>query len=638
MYKLSDILELIEAIKGRDNSNILTKKQKNILKRSYDLYVKKMSIEAAPDAFIRQGIDTYSLVFDYIYNNRFLTKGLDFETRKKIQLFKTLLSYKNKNVTLKELYRSVYKGLFDEKTIEEKFNDPVERERFFCELNGCILEEKVANIDMANFDINDLGSIKIDIGDKDNPLLFVSSINTSIIPNIDVSESKNVTFLTFSDLHLDTGCFSVDLETGQAVLNQAKLEENLLAFVNFKNKIIRDLEKRGIKVAGVVFTGDIFEAFTISSSDENKPTNFVKSNRTDLMNGIIRFQNDNDSVLTMPSSISDEGHFVAYIAGNHDMTLGKNVFDQMMKVFREDAINLGNGSARIKIGDDFVSFVHHDSLDWGMSGWDLRFTTRKARNISTFHFNEFFKICQKYYDEAVTDKDSFSINDLFKAVSKKLKRENPELYKYFLPYTIPNYIQNSSDKKSTIGEDESRRRINSTIPFFANFMYIDKNPPYDLKKRTGNFFFPDSMRYHKFISGGTKVQEALLREKMVISQFGRDDNYRSALTVLGHFHMHLVGPKNGSTRMSYGERSGGLRRFPVVVDEGASHYIEENGEKHFDFSATQYNLRIKNGKISRIGVVPLVASLKKISVDGRIDFEGDLDRKPETSYLPSKKH
>ena len=78
--------------------------------------------------------------------------------------------------------------------------------------------------------------------------------------------------------------------------------------------------------------------------------------------------------------------------------------------------------------------------------------------------------------------------------------------------------------------------------------------------------------------------------------------------------------------------------FPVSVHEGASYYEGKSKAGHYEHSATQYNLKVKNGRVSRIGVIPIIADLKKVNVSGRIEFTGKIDIKGETSYVPPKTH
>ena len=630
MYSLKDLILLMEAIRDKDNSNEMSRKHKAILKDSYGLYIKANGIKDDKNNFIRQKVDTYSLVFDYILREKFNLDKVDSEQRKDIQLFKALLDNKNKTVSLYDLYKAVYKGILSEKQINDRFSDIGNRKQFLSEINGCIIEETVSNIDISKFDGTNFGDIKLDIGKKTDPLLFVSSLNPVKMPVVRVRGEDEVTFITFSDLHLDVGCYDADPKTGKIVLNQEKFNSNLLSFVNFRDQIVDELKRKNVKVGGFVFTGDVFDAFTVKGHDVSKPVNFVKENRKDLLNGIIEFQKKHGDVLKTPSVKDGVPTSVCYIAGNHDMTLGKRVFDDIMKSFGDDVTCLGNGSARIRVGKDYLAFMHHDSLDWGLANWDLKYTTRKARNKNTFRFDEYFEICKKYYENMGEEKTSCTINDLIKKVSSEMRKSNKKLYLYYLPYTIPNSYKNDGE----IGNGD--KKINPSIPFFANFMYIDPMPPHELKQKEK--VFPEPKKFSQFASLGRNLERTLSGEGLSISQFGRDDLYKPVLTILGHFHTKLKGHDDRIHRVSHGPSSGDNLMFPVAVHEGASYYEGKAGPNHYEHSATQYNLKVKSGRVSRIGVIPIVANLKKVNVSGRIEFKGKIDIKGETSYTPAKTH
>lgn len=630
MYSLNDLILLMEAIRDKDNSNEMSRKHKSILKKSYELYIKANGIKDDKNNFIRQKVDTYSLVFDYILKEKFSFDKVDDEQRKDIQLFKALLDNKNKNVSLYELYKAVYKGILTEREINNRFSDLGNRKEFLGEINGCFIEETVGNIDISKFDGSNFEDISVDIGKRTDPLLFISSLNPVKLPKIRVRNDDEVTFITFSDLHLDVGCYDADPITGKITLNQEKFNTNLLSFINFRDQIVEDLKKKNVKVGGFVFTGDVFDAFTVKGHDFSKPVNFVKENREDLLNGIVEFKKKYGDVLKTPSVKEGVPTSVCYIAGNHDMTLGKKVFDEAMSAFGDDVTSLGSGSARIKVGKDFVAFMHHDSLDWGLANWDLKYTTRKARNKNTFRFNDYFEICKKYYENMGEEKDSCTINDLIKKVSDEMRKSNKKLYLYYLPYTIPNSHKNEGE----IGNND--KKINPAIPFFANFMYIDPLPPHELKQKEK--VFPEPKKFSQFSSLGRNLERTLSGEGLSIPQFGREDMYKPVLTVLGHFHTKLKGRDDHIHRVSHGASSGDTQMFPVSVHEGASYYEGKTGKGHYEHSATQYNLKVKNGRVSRIGVIPIVADLKKVNVSGRIEFTGNIDVKGETSYVPPKTH
>lgn len=603
MYTLDDVLLLVSAIKARSNGDKLTDEQQEMLQRSYDINFTKRAkkakgVDITPpikDGLISCGLDkmaewyerkderTSSEVLGYFLYNIIRDNNVDLDTKKELLLFKALLQKKNKPITLKELFVLAHQGLYDDATIEEMFNNLEERDKFFERLNGCVIEEAICRMDMKGYNPSDLSSIQVDRGSIDNPMLLVSGLNLTPMPKLNNNGDDEVCFITISDLHLDKGCYESD-----GTFKERRFEENIMAFAAFKDELLRDFKKRGQKIGGIVFTGDFIEGFT---KGENKPR-FVPRNREDLLGQYITFSSRHPNFDIATRRDSDPG-FVAYIAGNHDMTVGKEMFDRFMHTLSKDAMFLGAGQARIKVGDEFITFLHHDSLDWGMPDYDLSYQGRNTKNRNVFQFDNFFKICEDHL-KTVSDKSSYTLHQLFIDVGERLKKENPELYRFYQPYI-------------TATEE--------TPAFFHRNMYISGGV---LHHQSGDDEYPKTMKFHDFIKENPKFAQEIIRNGGIIPEYGRNDRYRPMITSLAHFHEE-IGSKE--ERVSFGLEEDGVKIAPVAVSE--DHRTFSNGAHHF--SVTLYEAMMDKNHVTSIGVIPIVATVKKVHVKGQAKFETKLD-------------
>ena len=277
---------------------------------------------------------------------------------------------------------------------------------------------------------------------------MVKAITPAPLLNLTNQSDQEVTFLNIADLHLDRDCFD---ERGNLLYD--RLEANLTSFIAFKEGLVKKLKEEGIQIAGIVYSGDIFDAFT----KVNAKWDIKRKDINKLIGSIIKFERKaRTGEIIEGESISlginkEDAGFVAYLAGNHDMTLGRVKFNKIMKLFgssvvEPDIISLSNGGVRIGVGDDLISVMHHSALDWGF-GDELEFETRETRDKVTFRFKEYLKICQAYYDNLPdTDpvkqqqNENLATYDLITRVNQKIKDENPELYNFYLPYIIVNNI------------------------------------------------------------------------------------------------------------------------------------------------------------------------------------------------------
>lgn len=528
-------------------------------------------------------------VFDYYYEKYYGKKDKDLLSQEEIEelieirLFGVLLHNKSNTIRLSDFYEKVYSGILPESVIEQDKHDRRKMQEFFEKLNGCVLEETVADIDFSEFSSDDYSSIKIDFGTYEDPLLFVKSLVPVEMKKLDYQTDGDVTIIVIPDLHLDKGCYKYD-ENGCCIgFDSDKFEERLIAFNNFKKDLIAKMKEEGVKIDGIVFTGDMFDFCDILPKlpDGTPNLTIMRNNLFALREAVIKFgdrKRDIDSYnYDELDLLDDDGYFIAFLAGNHDIRVGREFLNSIMhSLLGDSVIDLGNDSSRIKISSDYISFVHHNSLDWMINNGNCSYEVREARNKATFHLGDYFAICKSYYGEPGSEKrESFEedfriankeqadriqeellkfklenpnvsdeeinmkkkeleakypafdkVSFLMNQVNEKLKHENPKLYYYFLPYIIPKTEEPGSES------------------FFRCYIEI-KDGELELNKK------PEKIKvdtYRKFVSdssGSTTFIDRLSREVKdigdvygydVIPQFGRNDIYTAIYYSLSHFH------------------------------------------------------------------------------------------------------
>lgn len=614
MYTLDDVKLLSAAICALSNDSDLTPEQEAIISKSYDeyfiQYAKKttgVDISRFPVelGLIRCGLSreakwynrrddrTSGEVLGHFIGDIIKDSSVPLEEKEKLLLTKVLLENRNKAVSLRTLFFKAHEGLYNKRTIESMYNDLAQRDKFFERLNGCIVEETVSEIDMSSFNPNDFSSIRIRSGSAENPLLFVSGVNLTEMSKLGTNGEDEVCFITISDLHLDKGCIRSD-----GRFDDKRFEENLMAFGAFKDRLLSDFAKRGQKIGGIVFTGDIIDGLT---KGNNRPV-FIRSNREDLASKYVAFCSKHPKVTNITDKKDGPG-FVAYIAGNHDMTVGKDTFDAIMhSLVGEDAQFIGAGQARIKVGEEFMSVLHHDSLDWGLpTETGFVYKTRDAKNNAVFQFDSFFAICESYLDR-VADKSSYTLDQLFADVGQKMQVENPALYKFYAPYIT------STDMAPA---------------FFVRNMYIDANSG-KLCRQLYDDRYPKTMKFHDYMKDNPDLVQAILANGGVIPEFARNDRYRPIVTSLSHFH-ESIGTRD--ERVSFAPVvDEGKKVTPIAVSEDSRSF--EAGAHQF--SVTLYEAAMDKNHVTQIGVIPIVASVKKVYVKGQAKFSATLD------YLPGE--
>lgn len=665
----NDIYTLIEIIRRKEAKDLLSKNQIELINKLYDDYISDILIEKGFNIDIdplETLIQKKELAeFNRMYTERTLqddrvileeclskVKDLDEKQKEEINLFITLLKYKNKTVLLSTLYEETFRGILTEDEIEQNKNNLEILKEFMKKINGCVLEETVADIDLSKFNPKDFSTIGINMGTNINPLLMVKATTPVKVLELTKEKDAEITFLNIADLHLDRNCFN---ENGELDLEQ--LEDNLMSFITFKDELIKKLKDEGIKISGVVYSGDIFDAFTTVNAK-------WKVNRKDinkLIGSIINFERRartgnivEGEKLSLGIQEEDVG-FIAYLAGNHDMTLGRVKFNKVMKLFASSVVasnivSLSNGGARISIGDDLISMMHHSALDWGF-GDELSFETRKARDNATFRFDEYLEIAQSYYDSLPNDdpvkmqtNKSIAVYDLLTRVNQKMKQENIELYNFYLPYLIVN-----SDKPTNEFRIEHLDKINMrpTTSFFRNFIVLENDKLVARRDDRGIILKPNIMPFKGFIiSDGyyMRLDEAYnsIREKLpldkqrktVIPQFGRGDVYQPVITMLSHFHTSLSGGPTRRERKNYGLSKGKgktrNRLFDVAIEEGGS--IANEGH----YSATQYRFKLKNNSVKKIYVKGLEANVTLVRAVPNCTLHAVFENGYETEFNAPK--
>lgn len=616
---MEEVKVLMSILRKKDENEPLSSSEQQKLNDFYRQYIK--------DNYDSRKIISYQDISDVELFNYVSSRIEKKKYLEEINIFRTLLENKGKTVKLSDLYKSVNNNLSEEEIVKNIKNPELMR-IFFEKLNGCILEETVSSIDMSNFNISNLGSINAEIGTDIDPVLFVKSLTPISMPEIDINQNgnDNVTILTIPDLHLDEGCYIAD-EAGNLVIDQEKFEERLLAFVTFRDDLIRSLKSEGIKITGIVYTGDILDTFI---KDNNKGV-VSRATIDNLVEAFIKFDkkgNHQEFLKSIPTSLEDdEGYFVAYLAGNHDIRIGREAFNKIMRMFGnfygDNLVDLGNGSARIKIGDEFVSFMHHNSLDWGLIGKE-DMVIRNKKHEATYHFDEYFNICDTYFKtkefqeklKSATEENPNidPVRFLMTLVNEKLKKENPKLYYVFLPYIIPNTEKEGQFiKKDEIKNGNTYMYVQRNIPFFRNFLELEtkKGKPC-LKQRTRKEdgiekkTYPtvehfksfitenDSMSFPKLAPGekaGLYIKRLIDSTKEiaedlgrigynVIPQFGRSDNYTPILYSLSHFHSKL---KFLANAIGENVKDYSAQELPFVYLEGHSQKNEKPKINYSDY-------------------------------------------------------
>lgn len=609
-YKLDVLFVLRSAIIKRDCDSELSLEEKLV----YDAVVKDIygDYDLIDDSILFE--EYFNDYFNDCYNNEkgYLSKE-ELDSIEDLLIFKGLLHFKGKTISLKEFYDYTFGSYY-----KEKYNMNLEEDRiaFLERLNGCLGEARVAKVnndfiprelvlDSDDLDILRLSSdghkrislcdkMKVSITTKNNPLIFISGLEPCKVKEFKIEDGKRFTFISISDLHLGS-----KLVNSLGILDDVTLEERLECFVAFKKQLIKDLKDNGINIDGVILVGDILDAFCEKFNvDDKRSLEFhLDMSKRRLYSVIKNFNSNNDNSLR----IGDENTFVGFISGNHDNTLGRDLFIKIMNEFGEDIVFLGDGSARIKINDEYILFNHPNALDWGLPIRDNPYTTRRALERDIFHFEDYFKLCQRKHEflsrlgllHILGDTPRSSVATLVDLVNEDLRDNNSELYEFYKPFITRGNGDGTVVKRSCF-EDAIRIIQDPDDPSIQT-----------LGSRYKNGF--DISRFIDYGKNNKNIREML--EERNICLVG--DYLDPTLSIIGHFHTRL----EGGQRVAYAKEdtvSGSDGNIPVVIEEGSTHIDRDTNE--ITYSATVCCLDIKDGVIDRIEIEPAIYVVKKDSV------------------------
>lgn len=593
--KFKILLMLKDAIINKHYGCTLSEEESTI----YSAFVKKVYGSLDVD-----NIDE-SLVFNSyfdIYFKNYFDDNISLKEIEEVKIFRGLLKYRGKSVSLEELYTY----MFDDDTFDIKTEEG--RSAFLERLNGCLGEARVAKVDTNGFEPRELSldvsslsflssannahksvslcdKIKVTTSTTTNPLIFISGLVPNHIKEFKVEDNCKFTFVTISDLHLGKG-----LVDSLGILDDEGLRTRLEYFVEFKKQLISDLKANGINLDSIILVGDTFDAFCGSFNvDDRESLLFnIDMSKKRLFSVIKNF-----NILTGNDlRIGSKDTFVGFIAGNHDNTLGRELFLDIMKEFGEDVSFLGDGSSRIKINSEYILFSHPNSLDWGLPIEDDFYRIRHSLNKDMFHFDEYFNLCKRKYDflhrlglsHLLGSSPRVQIASLVDFVNDDLKNNNPDLYDFYKPFITRGNGNGNANRKSCF---EDAIRIDDSDP---------SNPTLIKHGKTKHSFGIDRFIDYGKNNGNIK---SMLDDGHVCLV---GDYLNPTLSIIGHFHTRLHGGKK-FTYAREGTIYGGDGVLPVVVEEGSTF---SSGPSEQTFSATVCSLEIKDGVIDRIELEPAV--------------------------------
>lgn len=575
----------------------------------YDMMCRNISEENEPsidDSLLFEEYFTY-LFYDWYYSDE-SNQDNSIEEVEDLLIFRGLLHFKGKNVSLNELYDFIfgkfYKDKYDISTIDG-------RNKFLEKLNGCLGEARVGKVDGSSFvpreliisgdkydlliDMMDGGcdttvcsGLNIKESTMNNPLLFITGLEPTKVLELSVEDGKRFTLVSISDLHL--GSRLID---NNGNLDESTLRERLEFFTTFKNQLIADLKNNNINVDGIVFVGDTLDGLcgVYNVDDNNRDTLSFNLNRArnKIFEIISEYNLSHDECL----KISSDCGVVGFIVGNHDNTFGKKLFLDIMKEFSDSAVLLGNGSGRIKVNNEYIMFSHPNALDWGLPIVDNLYKIRRGLNNDIFHFDEYFDLCKKKYElldrcNLVSElgiTPALQLANLVDLVNEDLKKNNPELYKFYEPFITRGNGDGTECNKSCFEQAMMIETLDDGT------MVLEK-----INKVKHGFGIDRFIHYGK----KNKNIKQMLEERNVCLV---GDYLDPVLSIIGHFHTRL----NNGKKVTYAKEdivcsNDGL--LPVVVEEGSTFVNSSNG--NISYSSTICCLDIKDGVIDKIEFEPAV--------------------------------
>jgi len=564
---------LINAIIKRDSDSPLTREESIVYESAYYQYFGDYVNEKT----IFKDKEMFEFMFDI--NKNLISKDelLD------ISIFRGLLKYKNETVYLEDFCNFVFNSLgYDEEKLAQDLELKV---RIFEYINNCYIEARVGKIDLSLFDGIDLSKIKLEEDKQDNPLLFITSLKPVEMKKFEI-KNGNFVIVSMPDLHL--GIKNID---NSGNLDEENFTIALQGYNVYKDKLLEELRMNGTKVDAIVYVGDVFDAYC------RKSNLVLNRNGYDFRDQFITFidsyNKKNNDCLRISSN---DCNFVGVIAGNHDVTLGKERFIQAVKNFGDDVKFLGSGNSRIKINDDYISLIHPNSDDWGIPYVTLfSYDVRNSLMQNVFGFDEYFQICKSCYDSFDDDlKKSKSLKEVLNFINSKIKTENNSLYKFYKPF------------------------IYGDNPYFSNYITYDFNGC-TLKKTEE---LPGFMSFKQYLKDNQSASKSIKGKNPLFTA----NQFIPIMSIVGHFHERLVQGKRkvGSTDNS----------LPIVCEEGSS-YVDKN-QSNYTYVSTIYNLDIRDNNIEEISILPISCTLKKVNIDGTIEFQGNIVKHIPSIYSKKK--
>lgn len=522
-------------------------------------------------ADVERNFDNDRKVFEYYY--QLFKDNLNLDDKRNLDIWMGLIHFKNRVVSLEEFCN--YCG-FDGSRVDI-------RKIVLDGINGTFAEARVGNVDISNFNGSNFEDIKLDTDLEDNPLLFITSLSPISIKEFVISSDADVNFIAISDLHLDLECID---EYGN--IDEEKFNVVLDNYVVFKNKLISEMRKKGIKIDGIVFVGDMFEAYANKSSLSLANGDF----RDKFVQLIKDYNSSHDDSLKIRG---DECSFVASLAGNHDMTLGKKRFLEVITEFGEEVKFLGAGSSRIKINDEYISFTHPNSVDWGLPNCTLfSYETRRKLAERIFCFDEYFQICKKYFDSlSFEDRNSKPLGELIKEVNLNIKNNNPDLYSFYKPFITEGDKGNS---------------------YFSKFITFSIENGTLAKTLRG----PKVVSYKKFLEQNPNIERLIESNNPTFTSF----QLKPTLTSVGHFHERLQ-----NNKLKVGTSS--AVNLPIYSLERTGKVLSD--ETTYVFS--HYGFKIEKGIIKVISVQPYSYTLRKRDVNGLLQYSCGISTHDRCAYV-----
>lgn len=419
---------------------------------------------------------------------------------------------------------------------------------FVMDINGCYSEARVGSLTVNNngapeaitrYNIpENWGDMKLDCGSYENPLIFITGDKPVEVPNYEVKANGEGVFLVYSDIHLEEYLIGVDGEIKPGY--EGKLDERIDMFFQSQADVIEHLRKNGVKVNGILFTGDtldVNEKYVVDKETSKKYSNLVLER--------IRKRKEEMGFET------PDVDYVVGILGNHEARLGSS-FEEcselmegiVQELFGSNATILGSGAARIKIGESFMSIQHPNSTDFNTKGVPVS-QFKKPRTIefaAVTLYEEYVKLCQYAYDELRREGETVTLTrptpngqiNLADYVYIRLHDENPELFKFYEPFITCDRDLTYAPEQATFNPAE--------VSFFESHISIDAHNGIVIGKNP-KFQYPGTAKREDIRATLTDFHKVLQYNKEMYNSvlgynpfYVRDDLMTPTAILMGHNH------------------------------------------------------------------------------------------------------